>query len=107
MPTHPPESLDWFNVLSAQITIAYRNLIINSTTGHGGPRGFMEEVLNRKDNVEEGGVDGEEPAEGLVAIDRIQVGEVELGEKFPIFSNARVRPSGSDGAVVSLALLLH
>ena len=63
----------------------------------------MENMLNRKGKGE--GVDEDAEVEqemGLVGIDRIEVGEVELGEKFPILSNARVRPSGQNGGVVSL-----
>lgn len=62
----------------------------------------MENVLNRKGKGE--GVDEDAEVEqemGLVGIDRIEVGEVELGEKFPVLSNARVRPSGQNGGVVS------
>ena len=91
------------NVLLAQTVIGYRNIIAASTTGAGGARGFMENVLNRKGKGE--GVDEDTEVEqevGLVGIDRIEVGEVELGEKFPVLSNARVRPSGQNGGVVSL-----
>ena len=66
----------------------------------------MENVLNRKGKEE--GVDEDAEVEqemGLVGIDRIEVGEVELGEKFPILSNARVRPSGQNGGVVSHSAL--
>lgn len=49
----------------------------------------MEDVLSRKS--------GEE---GMLGMDRIEVGNVALGEGFPVLSNARVRPSG-DGGVVS------
>jgi hypothetical protein len=63
----------------------------------------MEEVLNRRGKAE-GEVEKEEP--GLVGIDRIVVGEVELGDQFPVLSNARVRPSGESGGVVRSLFLL-
>jgi hypothetical protein len=58
----------------------------------------METVLNRRSNAET----LEESS--LIGIDRISVGEVELGEKFPSISNARVRPSGSGEGVASRLL---
>lgn len=95
LPTHPPESLDWLNVLLAQTLSAYRSLVCASTAGNGGARGLMEEMLNRK-----GSDEGVEQEQGLVGIDRIEVREVEVGDKFPVLSNARVRPSGESGGVV-------
>lgn len=97
LPTHPPETPDWLNVLLAQMLTAYRTLILQSTAGAGGAKGLMEEILNRRGATEGEGEDGDE---GLIGVDRIRVGEVELGEGFPVLSNARVRPSSDDGAVV-------
>lgn len=65
----------------------------------------MEEMLNRKAPAEEGD-DGEAAAPGLVGIDRIEVLDVVVGDKYPMLSNARVRPSGKDGGVVSSAFVL-
>lgn len=62
----------------------------------------MEEILNRRGATEGEGEDGDE---GLIGVDRIRVGEVELGEGFPVLSNARVRPSSDDGAVVRFNIL--
>lgn len=110
LPTHAPESLDWLNILNAQMLSSYRNLILQSKTGNGGAKGLMEEILNRASGNESTGSTGGEGVDGegdggagggLIGVDRIRVGEVELGDKFPILSNARVRPSSSeDGAVV-------
>lgn len=98
---------------------SYRNLILQSKTGNGGAKGLMEEILNRASGNESGGGGGGEGVDsegdgavggggGLIGVDRIKVGEVELGDKFPVLSNARVRPSSSeDGAVVrSLRLFI-
>ncbi|KAK4701847.1 hypothetical protein P7C70_g4382, partial [Phenoliferia sp. Uapishka_3] len=95
LPTHPPETLDWLNVLLAQTLVAYRTLVSNSTAGNGGAKGLMEEMLNRKGSAE--GEAGDQP--GLVGIDAIVVADVEVGDKFPVLSSARVRPSGESGGV--------
>lgn len=94
--THPPESLDWMNVLLAQTLTSYRELVIASSVGAGGAKGFMEDVLNRKTAGDTAG--------SLVGLDRITVHEVELGAKFPLISNARVRPSGHGQGVVRNSL---
>lgn len=98
LPTHPPETSDWLNVLLAQTLVAYRMLVNSSTAGNGGAKGLMEEMLNRRGNAENDG-EGADQA-GLVGIDAIVVSEVEVGDKFPVLSNARVRPSGESGGVV-------
>ncbi|KAL8278167.1 hypothetical protein RQP46_009340 [Phenoliferia psychrophenolica] len=98
LPTHPPETTDWLNVLLAQTLVAYRLLVNNSTAGNGGAKGLMEEMLNRKGNAE-GSLDEGPDQPGLVGIDAILVSEVEVGDKFPVLSNARVRPSGGSGGV--------
>lgn len=78
--SHPPESLDWFNVLIAQTIAQFRddartdNAILTS----------LDSVLNGPNKP------------GFV--DTIKVTEVNLGEDFPIFSNCRVCPvEGADG----------
>lgn len=102
LPTHPPETLDWLNVLLAQTLVAYRTLVSQSTKGNGGAQGLMEEMLNRRGNAEGDG----ETQPGLIGIDAIVVAEVVVGDKFPVLSNARVRPSGEDGGVVRSELPL-
>lgn len=62
---------------------------------------MMEEMLNRKGPTEDG-EEGAEAAPSLMGLDRIEVLDVAVGDKYPILSNARVRPSGEDGGVVSL-----
>lgn len=92
--SHSPESLDWLNVLSAQLISSYRLLASNHLAG--GARGLMEEALNRKVRPNSSAVDDGSSA-GLIGLDEIEVEEVELGEGFPELSNARVRPSGDAG----------
>lgn len=89
LPSHAPESLDWLNVLMAQTLSAYRALVLE---GEGGPRTLLEKALNRTEGAQE-------PA-GMIGIDRVEVIDVVLGDKFPLLSNARVRPSGENGGVV-------
>ncbi|MCJ1307556.1 ERMES complex subunit mmm1 [Agyrium rufum] len=70
--SHPPESLDWFNVLVAQTIAQFRldaladNAILNS----------LNDLLN-----------GERKPDFL---ERIEVTDISLGEEYPIFSNCRV-----------------
>lgn len=94
--THAPETLDWVNLLAAQTVMAYRSIIELGQRARGA-RAFMEEVLNRRGAGAD--VDGQE-GEGLMGVERIRVKEVELGERFPVFSNVRVRPSGETGGTV-------
>ncbi|GAA5924530.1 hypothetical protein JCM1841_004611 [Sporobolomyces salmonicolor] len=105
--THGPESLDWLNVLLAQLISSYRSLA--SQHGAGGARGLMEEVLNRKVRGGAAGVEDGEGEEtggkvGMVGLDEIEVTEVDLGEGFPSLSDARVRPSGMGGEGVRVEL---
>ncbi|GAA5858255.1 hypothetical protein JCM8547_004622 [Rhodosporidiobolus lusitaniae] len=95
--SHPSESLDWLNVLLAQLLSSYRSLA--SSHSSGGARELVEEALNKKT----GGGEGEM---GVVGIDYVEVEEVELGEGYPTLSAARVRPSGvgGEGARVELDL---
>ncbi|GAA5919830.1 hypothetical protein JCM6882_005610 [Rhodosporidiobolus microsporus] len=86
--THPSESLDWLNVLLAQLLASYRSLAAAHFAG--GARALIEEALNRKT----GGGDGDQ---GVVGIDYVEVEEVELGDAYPVLSAARVRPSGIGG----------
>ncbi|KAI9472346.1 MAG: hypothetical protein EXX96DRAFT_530474 [Benjaminiella poitrasii] len=78
---HPPESTDWLNVLLAQVILQYREdakindrLILS-----------LDEILN-------GGV---KPS----FLGTIHVTELNLGEEFPIFSNARIRQASEIGSM--------
>ncbi|GAA5923649.1 ERMES complex subunit MMM1 [Sporobolomyces koalae] len=93
--SHSPESLDWLNVLIAQLLSSYRLLASNHLAG--GARGLIEDALNRKVRPNGDEVDDGSSSAGLIGLDEIQVDEVELGEGYPELSNARVRPSGNTG----------
>ncbi|GAA6047537.1 hypothetical protein JCM3770_005796 [Rhodotorula araucariae] len=97
--THAPESLDWLNVLSAQLISSYRSLA--AAHASGGARALVEEALNRRTGGTE---EGAEAAQGMVGLDFIDVDEVELGGGFPALSDARVRPSGVGGESVRVEL---
>ncbi|KAI8976453.1 hypothetical protein BDB01DRAFT_802919 [Pilobolus umbonatus] len=72
---HPPESTDWLNVLLAQLLVQYReDATLNDRLIH-----TLDEVLNS----------GVKPS----FLGPIHVTELNLGEEFPIFSNARIRRS--------------
>ncbi|CAO3641442.1 unnamed protein product [Cunninghamella echinulata] len=78
---HPPESTDWLNVLLAQAIYQYRDdAQINNRL-----RLMIDEIIN-------GGV-----RPGFVG--PIHVTELNLGEEFPIFRNARIRPSDEIGSM--------
>ncbi|KAG4303195.1 hypothetical protein PCK1_000533 [Pneumocystis canis] len=70
--THPAESLDWFNVLIAQVIIQFRNDL------H-----FKEALLMYMDEM----LNGEHKPKFLGSI---KVIDINLGEEFPIFSNCRI-----------------
>lgn len=102
--SHAPESLDWLNVLLGQLIGSYRALAASHSAG--GARTLLEEALNRTTLAAE--ADGLEKPQGMVGLDFIEVDEVELGEAFPVLTDARVRPSGSDSeGVVSCRVLLR
>ncbi|GAA5986973.1 hypothetical protein JCM11641_002272 [Rhodosporidiobolus odoratus] len=84
---HPLESLDWINVLLAQLISSYRSL---ANIHPGGARALFEAALNGRAGDGTGG-------QGIVALDFIEVEDVELGKCYPALSAARVRPSGTDG----------
>ncbi|KAI9844126.1 MAG: ERMES complex subunit mmm1 [Thelocarpon superellum] len=75
---HPPESVDWFNVLVAQ-TIAQ----LRSEAQHD------DAVLTSLTRA----LNGDSKPD---YVDEIRVTELSLGEEFPIFSNCRVGPVGDD-----------
>lgn len=59
---------------------------------------MLEEALNRRTLAAE--ADGQEQAQGMIGLDFIEVDEVELGDAFPVLTDARVRPSGTDSESV-------
>ncbi|RHZ81115.1 hypothetical protein Glove_123g156 [Diversispora epigaea] len=78
---HSPESTDWLNVLLAQVIHQYRedaktdNLLVH----------FVDRALN--ENVKPD------------FIGTIEVTKLEIGEEYPIFSNARIRPTELMGRI--------
>lgn len=71
--THKPESLDWFNVLVAQIISQARLEALND--------GNIYESLNKALNS----------PQVLQYFDRIKISEINIGDDYPIFSNCRVK----------------
>lgn len=71
--THNPESLDWFNVLVAQIISQGRLEALND--------GNIYESLNKALNS----------PEVLQYFDAIKITEINIGDDYPIFSNCRVK----------------
>lgn len=70
--THSPESLDWFNVLLAQIINQYRS----DARANGRLATVLNDVLNGPKKPD--------------YLDEIKLTELSTGEDFPIFSNCRV-----------------
>lgn len=85
MSTHPAESSDWVNVLLAQMLQGYRNDLL-STAGEEGARKHFERWLNP-------------PSRNLSWLDPIEVTALNLGQSFPLLSNARIRPADGQGRV--------
>ncbi|KAK4514354.1 uncharacterized protein ATC70_001947 [Mucor velutinosus] len=78
---HPPESTDWLNVLLAQAILQYReDAKINGR------------LILAVDDILNGGVKPN-------FLGPIHVTELNLGEEFPIFSNARIRRSDDVGSM--------
>ena len=77
---HPPESLDWCNVLVAQALAQLRA----DAAADGALRRALTALLNGP----------RRPA----FCERIAVTDVDLGAAFPLFSNCRVRPVAATGA---------
>lgn len=71
--THKPESLDWFNVLIAQIISQARLEALND--------GNIHESLNKALNS----------PQVLQYFDSIKITEINVGDDYPIFSNCRVK----------------
>lgn len=79
--THQPESLDWFNVLIAQVIAQYRQTAYNSKDATPlAPPSILTTLTAALNNPEK------KPS----YIDTINITEISLGEEFPIFSNCRV-----------------
>ncbi|KAH8554052.1 hypothetical protein BGW37DRAFT_483329 [Umbelopsis sp. PMI_123] len=78
---HPPESTDWLNVLLAQTMSQYRD-----------DAQLNDRLILAIDEVLNGGV-----RPGFFG--PIHVTELSLGDEFPIFSNARIRPSDDIGSM--------
>ncbi|KAI9321219.1 hypothetical protein BX666DRAFT_1850525, partial [Dichotomocladium elegans] len=78
---HPPESTDWLNVLLAQFLMQYRE-----------DAKMNDRLMVAVDEVLNGGV-----RPGFVG--PIHVTELNMGEEFPIFRNARIRPSDDVGSM--------
>ncbi|KAI9357158.1 hypothetical protein BD770DRAFT_443852 [Pilaira anomala] len=78
---HPPESTDWLNVLLAQAILQYReDAKINNR------------LILAVDDILNGGVKPN-------FLGPIHVTELNLGEEFPIFSNAKIRRSDEIGSM--------
>ncbi|PWN37503.1 uncharacterized protein FA14DRAFT_105878, partial [Meira miltonrushii] len=73
MDSHASESIDWINVIVAQALAGYRQDI-------------KAEILNLNT-----------VGRGMTFLDPIQVTQVEFGDAYPIFSNAKVRPADDMG----------
>lgn len=114
MDSHASESIDWINVIVAQALAGYRQDIhyggwsnddqdeerqgekrakkIDDKEGKEGTRlqrtarDWMEEILNLNT-----------VGRGMTFLDPIQVNQVEFGDAYPIFSNAKVRPADDMG----------
>ncbi|CAJ0763493.1 3857_t:CDS:2 [Entrophospora sp. SA101] len=76
------ESSDWLNVLLAQIICQYRD---DAKTDNSLIR-YVDGILNG----------GEKPS----FLGSIKVTRLDLGEDFPVFSNARVKPIDNSGRMV-------
>ncbi|BGP21226.1 mitochondrial outer membrane protein Mmm1 [Rhodotorula toruloides] len=103
--SHAPESLDWLNILLAQLISSYRSLAANHPGG--GARHLVEESLNRRSRFGAAEGDDDGGSRGMIGLDYIEVDEVELGEGFPALTDARVRPSGMGGESVRVELDLE
>lgn len=79
---HQPESLDWINVLVAQTVAQLRTDALNDDA----LLSSLTRVLNGSSRPS--------------YLDEIKVTDIALGDAFPIFSNCRVLPVDSSGAVV-------
>lgn len=115
--SHLGESLDWVNVVVAQALAGYRDDVqrggwsglldaaATAATEEDGDgdgdrrrtaRDVMEEVLNRNTL-----------GRGIGFLDPIEVTDVQFGQSYPIFTNARVRPADASGRMVRVFSAVH
>ncbi|ESW99874.1 hypothetical protein KL918_001189 [Ogataea parapolymorpha] len=71
--SHQPESLDWFNVLVAQLISQFRNEALNNNNIHRS----LNEVFGSSIIPD--------------FLDKIVITEISIGNDFPIFSNCRIK----------------
>lgn len=99
--SHAAESTDWLNVLLAQAVAGYREDVLaggallpagdKEKDGKLGEkkertaRDLMQDILNRS------------TGKAAEFLDPIRVTEVDFGDQYPLFSNARVRPADDAG----------
>ncbi|WFC97809.1 ERMES complex subunit mmm1 [Malassezia yamatoensis] len=99
MESHPPESLDWFNLLIAQTLRGYRQSMLQTALG----------IPDRDTDLPLPSLETEEKAaakrlvehllntalEGrtMNLLDLVTVTDIDLGNTYPAFTNARFRPS--------------
>jgi maintenance of morphology protein 1 len=94
--SHPAETIDWLNVIVAQALAGYRQDMHSGGWSHGdfplpaaeqgSAREWVETVLNTQTI-----------AKGISFLDPIEVTHIDLGDSYPILSNAKVRPADDLG----------
>lgn len=112
MEHHAPESLDWLNLMVAQTLHGYRASVWLASRGHSerdadlplpslqteeqtAAKYFVERLLNgvvagRTMDV----LVGRSPHFRLLTQDTITVTDIDFGNAYPVFSNAKFRPAG-------------
>ncbi|ODV84880.1 hypothetical protein CANARDRAFT_186107, partial [[Candida] arabinofermentans NRRL YB-2248] len=71
--THTPESLDWFNVLIAQMISQFRNeALTNDNIYYSLTEAFQSSIIPDY-------------------LDKITISEINIGDDYPIFSNCRIK----------------
>ncbi|KDN42635.1 hypothetical protein K437DRAFT_257820 [Tilletiaria anomala UBC 951] len=95
--SHPSESTDWLNVLLAQAVAGYREDVLSggailpsfkdqrTAEKERTARELMQDILNRQ------------TGKAASFLDPIRVMEVDFGDQYPLFSNARIRPADDAG----------
>lgn len=114
MDSHPSESIDWINVIIAQALAGYRQDIqaggwsydhdMKRSQDGKPPRPFDDRKGGEGENLQRTARDWMEEilnlntlGRGMTFLDPIQVTQVEFGNAYPIFSNAKVRPADDMG----------
>lgn len=99
---HAPESLDWLNVLVAQLLMSYRMSILNAGMCAGRNEDMDEPALPSTANAEKTAAKLalervlNEAMQGRATkhfLDRLVVTDIDMGCRYPTFSHARVRPA--------------